>query len=58
MAAQIIDFLLALLRNPDLEVNTRDSAALVISNFGELHPKQLVQSGRIPLILSVMVSTA
>jgi hypothetical protein len=53
---QIVDFLLAVLRNSDLEMNTRDVASLVISNFGEVKSKDLVKTNKIPAILSVMVS--
>jgi cell division protein ZapA (FtsZ GTPase activity inhibitor) len=53
---QIVDFLLAVLRNSELEMNTRDVASLVISNFGEVKSKDLVKTNKIPAILSVMVS--
>ncbi|CAM9780208.1 unnamed protein product, partial [Discosporangium mesarthrocarpum] len=52
---ELVTFLLLILRTPTVEMNVKDSAALVLSQMADAKPRQFVKAGKLKETLGVLM---
>ncbi|CAM9783964.1 unnamed protein product [Ascophyllum nodosum] len=55
-ADELVDFLLHILGDANAEMNLKDSSALVLTQLAEAKPKVLAKTGKVPIILRVLMN--